>query len=252
MLPCSKCIGCRTRKALQWAVRCSLENSQHSAAAFVTLTYSEHYLPPTLIPRDLTLFIKRIRARLSRCKPTRNIRHFSCGEYGTQHTRPHYHSILFGASADDHSLIQACWPTGFTRTYNATPAAIYYVAGYAAKKINTETRMVVEQVDPTTGEVYTPKNPFLQMSRNPGIGGHARQWPNSWRTHAILNGKKIPVPRFLHEAWKAQATPEELHQLQTEQEAHFQTIQRDWNLADDAHAAAIAAHTTQQHQKRKL
>lgn len=70
-----------------------------------------------------------------------------------------------------------------------------------------------ERVDYETGEVYQWQPPFIQMSRRPGVGGHARQWVNSWRLFAVANGHKIPVPRFLHEAWKLQATPLEVEEL---------------------------------------
>ena len=34
-----------------------------------------------------------------------------------------------------------------------------------------------------------------------------------WRLYAVKDGHKMPVPRFLHEAWKAQATNEQMEQL---------------------------------------
>lgn len=91
-----------------------------------------------------------------------------------------------------------------------TPAVIAYVAGYTAKKINDNINHHGEHVDPETGEVYTWQPPFLQMSRRPGIGGHSRIHTQSWRDYAILNGQKIPVPRYLHDAWEQQATLDEL------------------------------------------
>lgn len=54
------------------------------------------------------------------------------------------------------------------------------------------------------------------MSRRPGIGAQARQWVNSWRLFAINNGTKMPVPRYLHQAWLDQASPTDLEDLLTE------------------------------------
>lgn len=54
------------------------------------------------------------------------------------------------------------------------------------------------------------------MSRRPGIGGDARQWANSWRLYAIKDGHKMAVPRFLHDAWKQQATPQQQEELALE------------------------------------
>lgn len=54
------------------------------------------------------------------------------------------------------------------------------------------------------------------MSRNPGIGATAKQYLNSWRLYAVKDGHKMPVPRYFKNAWKDQATPEEIDQLAQE------------------------------------
>lgn len=208
-LPCSKCAGCRASAARQWALRCQLERQQHEKAAFTTLTYDDEHLPPTLAKRDLQLWLKRVR----RSSPDRSIRFFACGEYGEKNGRPHYHAIVYGVGKTDAALLDAAWQRGHTVTYDASPATIAYTAGYTAKKYMPLRDIHKERVDPETGEVYTWQLPFLQMSRRPGLAAFAKQWPSSWRSYAILNGAKAPVPRFLHEAWKAQATAEEQLQL---------------------------------------
>lgn len=77
-------------------------------------------------------------------------------------------------------------------------------------------------MDYETGEIYRWKAPFLQMSRGGrtggGIGCSARKYINSWRDFAILNGRKIPVPRYLHLAWQKAATPEQREELQREKQ----------------------------------
>lgn len=207
-LPCGGCIGCKQARAREWALRCQLELADHDSAAFTTLTYDDKHVPPTLTKRHFQLWLKRLRHRTNR-----PIRFFACGEYGERTQRPHYHAILFGCRDTADPEIQSVWPHGFTRTYNATPATIAYVAGYTAKKINRLVKTVVEQVDPTTGEVYTYQPPFLLMSRNPGIGANARQHIESWRDHAVHNGHKVPVPRYLHDAWLETATPQQIEDL---------------------------------------
>lgn len=209
-IPCGSCLGCSINAARGWALRCHLELQQHHAAAFTTLTYDEKHRPPTLQKRHLQLFLKRFRKTVG---PRRAIRFFASGEYGEQNNRPHYHAILYGADVGDKTKIEAAWGQGFTYTEPITPQRISYVAGYTAKKLGWKEKTKNEQVDPETGEVYTWQPPFIQMSRRPGIGGHARQWPESWRDHAIYNGTPVPVPRFLHEAWKQQATEEEIKTL---------------------------------------
>lgn len=206
-LPCGGCLGCRTAHAQAWALRCQLELQRHQHAVFTTLTYSDDNVPVTLEKRHVQLFLKRLRRSTDR-----TIRFFASGEYGETTSRPHYHAILYGLAAADHDTIQTSWGLGHTRTYPVTPGAIAYVAGYTSKKIGYK-RAMVEQVDPNTGEVYTWQPPFIQMSRRPGIAAHAKQWPHSWRLYAIHQNHRTAVPRFLHNAWKEQATTEQKEEL---------------------------------------
>lgn len=143
----------------------------------------------------------------------RPIRYFACGEYGEQTARPHYHAILYGISEKERNMVEDAWGLGHTRTEKLTPARIAYAAGYTAKKIGWLREASEERVDPDTGEVYKWQPPFILMSRRPGIGGEARQHTSSWRSYAIQDGYRLPVPRFLHEAWKKQATQQEIEEV---------------------------------------
>lgn len=223
-VPCGGCIECRKAKARGWALRCTLEQRSHTKTAFTTLTYDDEHLPGTLSKRDLALWLKRIRKRLTRrarkrkgdrSQPIRRLRFFACGEYGETNHRPHYHAILYGADENDRMAIQETWGKGHTYTVNATPAAIAYVAGYAAKKYGDDNPARPSTIiDEETGELlWEYQKPFLQMSRRPGIGANAKKYTASWREYAVLNGKKLQVPKFLHEAWKQTATQEEKEQL---------------------------------------
>lgn len=214
LLPCGKCIGCITSNARAWALRCHLELQDHTKGAFTTLTYDAKYVPPTLRKRDLQLWLKRLREKMGANRP---IRFFASGEYGEQNGRPHYHALIYGADENDGNAINQCWRQGLTHTVKITPANINYTAGYTAKKfvLRDETRR--ERIS-DDGEIYKWQPPFIQMSRNPGIGGKAREHTDSWRSYAINNGTKMPVPRFLHEAWKKQATEEEIEALALEKE----------------------------------
>lgn len=222
-LPCGGCLGCRTAQAKAWALRCTLELQQHDRAAFTTLTYDDQHLPPTLSKRDLQLWVKRVRKNIDR-----PIRFFASGEYGERNNRPHYHAILYGAGAGDAERIDGAWGAGHTKTVDVSPRAISYTAGYTSKKIGFRESGAGERVDMATGEIYQWQPPFLQMSRRPGIGGEARQWVSSWRNYAIHNGQKMPVPRFLHNAWKDQATPQDLEDLLYEK--HLLAANKDTSL----------------------
>lgn len=209
-LPCGGCLGCRTAQAKAWALRCTLELQQHDRAAFTTLTYDDEHLPATLSKRHLQLWVKRVRKTLHRA---RSLRFFASGEYGETNHRPHYHAILYGLDDRDRDRVHDTWGSGHTNTVNISPRAISYTAGYTSKKIGFKDAAAHDRVDYSTGEIYRWEPPFLQMSRRPGIGGEARQWVNSWRNYAVHNGQQMPVPRYLHNAWKDQATDIELEDL---------------------------------------
>lgn len=214
-LPCGGCLGCRMARAKAWALRNHLELQQHDHALVATLTYDDAHLPPTLDKRHLQLAIKRLRhhkRKRSTTAPT--VRFFGCGEYGEKNKRPHYHAILYGIGLHEQQLVTDAWRQGHVHYDTVTPASIAYIAGYTAKKMADHYWSAQhERVDPTTGEVYSWQPPFIQMSRNPGIGAHAREHAKSWRLYAVHNGYRMPVPRYLHEAWKAIATNDQLEEL---------------------------------------
>lgn len=210
LLPCGNCLGCRATRAQQWALRCQLERTQHHAAVMATLTYDDANKPLTLSKRHLQLYLKTIRNR----SPTK-LRFFASGEYGEKTLRPHYHAIIYGASERQAPELEEAWKLGHVRIDPATPASISYVAGYCSKKIGYK-RFPHERVDTNTGEVYTWQPPFIQMSRRPGIGAYARKFTQSWRLFAIKDGHKMPVPRYFKEAWKNNATPEDIETLYNE------------------------------------
>lgn len=214
-LPCGNCIGCRKSRAREWAVRCTLEAASHQHMCWATLTYDDDHLPPTLQKRDLSGYLKRLRAWL----PDTQVRFFGSGEYGEKNGRPHYHVILYGLQREEEA-IRRSWcdrqgrPIGHVRVDPLTPAAINYVAGYTAKKLGKPVRTsTVEMVDTSTGEVRDVQwqDAFVLMSRRPGIGADARQFWQSWKESAIHNGSPVPVPRYLHQAWRNN-TSEQQHQ----------------------------------------
>lgn len=231
LLPCGSCLACRTARARAWAIRNHMEAQQHQHATFTTLTYDDTHLPPTLSRRDLSLFLKRLR----RHTPAR-LRFFACGEYGAQTDRPHYHAILYGASALElRHPIQENWNLGYTYTTPATDAAIAYVAGYVTKKLDTIRNLTDVKYDPLKKAFVKHVPPFLQMSCKPhGIGGTAREHAASWRSFAIHNGHIVPVPRYYQDAWKKTATPLQLEELHNEQRQHF-------TLADTRHTQHLRA-----------
>lgn len=228
-LPCGGCVGCRMARAREWALRCELELRDHERSRWGTLTYDDTHLPPTLVKRHLSGFIKRLRARGER------VRFFASGEYGERTERPHYHPILFGLRDD--SLVQECWPFGFASLYPVTPKAVAYVAGYVAKKVGWKLESG-ERVDYKTGEVYQYQPPFVLMSRRPGIGASARKFSASWRRFAVHGGSPIPVPRYLHASWLESASDLDIQLLESEKQTD--ALLRDRSSARLSAGEAIA------------
>lgn len=192
-VPCGKCLECRLDHARQWADRCILEASQYEENCFITLTYDDIHIPvvddvnpetgevvkfKTVVKKDLQDFIKRLRDRIGYKK----IRYFGCGEYGDTSLRPHYHLILFNykpsdlqllsksALGDDYytsDFIKEVWPYGNNLIADCTWNTCCYVARYVVKKYKQDSEFFKQtQI----------QQPFILMSRRPGIGS---QWFNA-------------------------------------------------------------------------
>lgn len=225
-------------------VRCQLELSSlgRRPSCWVTLTYDEAHVPVTLRKDHLSGWVKRLRSRVGI-----RFRFFGCGEYGEQGGRPHYHVMLFGLSQKKHEAdIVAAWGQGIVQVDRLEPAAVAYVCGYTTKKVGIVDKSEYafgrfEELNRETGEVTAGVHrniiyqaPFLLMSRNPGIGGDARTHWKSWRKSAVWDGKEVRVPRFLHDAFKANAPEEELYWLQAEKDAYLATVPVDSKLRERA------------------
>lgn len=158
-IPCGKCLGCLLDRREAWTVRACLEMYDHDVSSFVTLTYSDQFLPasgfnglPTLERSDFQKFFKRLRSRIAYdCKlakvPVPKVRYFGCGEYGSKFDRPHYHAIIYGWMPCDITLwsndgptyrskmLEELWTYGFSTVSPANFNTCRYVAGYVGKKI---------------------------------------------------------------------------------------------------------------------
>lgn len=227
-LPCGKCVGCRLERTRQWAVRAMHEASLHEDNCFVTLTYDPAHLPspPSLVPRHLQLFWKRLRRRLA----PRRISFLACGEYGELRDRPHYHALIFGYWPSDcvrvgrpkghdifsSQLLADCWKMGFVSVGTLTFESAAYVARYSLKKVDNHARsdarwfaadssgQVValshyERLDYDTGELYFLLPEFLRCSLRPAIG---KRWfeqfaPEVLQSDSVVTrGREMKPPRY--------------------------------------------------------
>lgn len=227
-VPCGGCEGCRQARALDWSTRCRDEASLWDRSIFATLTYDE--APLTLVPRDLQLFLKRLRRGFcgeEELNGRRPIRFFACGEYGDRFGRPHYHALLFnfagrpvartGKETFECAAVGSCWPHGRTLVGPLQPGAAAYVAGYAAKKVGKlRWQQLGSVVDPETGEVVEPVQEFARMSLRPAIG---RGWVDKFGEEllsgfAVRNGRRLPIPRYYWRILK-ERFPERVEWLET-------------------------------------
>lgn len=182
-LPCGQCIGCRLEHSRRWAVRMMHEKSLHEDNAFITLTYSDEF-----VPRDGSLdvthfqkFAKRLRKR---CGP---FRFFHCGEYGEQLSRPHYHAVLFGLDFADKALyrdeggvrlytserLTEVWGMGHCTVGDVSFESCAYVARYVTKKVTGDRADEHYLRCDADGVAYYLKPEYVTMSRRPGL---AAEW----------------------------------------------------------------------------
>lgn len=222
-----------------------LERRGHASAAFVTLTYSPCHLQDvtgsyvvagrekvsTLVPRDLTSFIKRLRARVEF-----EFRFYAVGEYGDRTKRPHYHVALFGfpscLNGRTQHLAKTCcsvcktveqaWGKGGIDVGELTEQSAQYIAGYCEKKWKKEDLCQPRRTPSGMNRPIYLKDgrhrEFCRMSLRPGIGATAimnlaisgAQSPRgksvieSLDAPVVLrnNGYLLPLGRYLKRKWR--------------------------------------------------
>lgn len=208
LVPCGQCIACRINKAKEWAVRVYAESRLYEDSIFVTLTYDDEHLPAdgSVHKDELQRFMKRLRKLIYPNK----VRYFSCGEYGGQFGRPHYHIILFGLSGFDIRVFSdhmpdtrtkgyyckcKAWDKGLVHFGFVTPRSSEYVARYTLKKVTGEKGK----------EHYKElgiEPEFSLMSRRPGIGlGFMDKFRDELLSHGFLvfDGSKKSLPRYFRD-----------------------------------------------------
>lgn len=202
-LPCGYCIGCRTSRAREWAVRARLESFEHDVTSVWTLTYddSKGPCPPEVRKRHYSGFIKRLRAR----KGSESLRHFGSGEYGDEGDRPHYHALLFNVRPGDPDVV-ASWSVG-TAYYDAvSDEAIAYVCGYVTKKLLEGGEGEPASVPPVVVSDDEFNTPEFLSSRHPasardgrvgeGEGAWPLRTPGRWLVNASTGEARLRAREF--------------------------------------------------------
>lgn len=212
-LPCGQCIGCRLKYSAHWAARCYHESLMHSHNCFLTLTFSDEYLPKdgSISVRDCQLFLKRLRRAIYPQK----VRFAYCGEYGELFARPHYHFLLFGYDFPDKELwsckngqylyrskiLEKLWPFGNSLIGSLTFESSAYVARYMIKKQKgKDSFLKYMELDFSTGEILRERRKeFFQVSRKPGIGKNFLEkfWRDVYPKDKFhIDGRAISPPRY--------------------------------------------------------
>lgn len=156
--PCGRCLPCKINKARVWTHRILLEHMVHSASTFVTLTYSDEFLPKdgNLSTRDFTLFMKRLRRKFEHLQ----LRFYGVGEYGSNTRRPHYHLAIFGIGPEYHDYVSKIWGKGHVLCGDLNKNSARYITGYIIQKMTKEGDPRLQGLKPE----------FFRSSRRPGIG----------------------------------------------------------------------------------
>ena len=234
-LPCGQCVGCRLERSRQWAMRCMHEASLHKGNSFLTLTYSNDFLPDKgqLDYSHFQKFMKRLRKRIHPVKP----RFYMCGEYGETTSRPHFHACIFGFDFPDKrafkrsgsgdvlyrsTLLEELWPFGQSLIGDVTFESAAYVARYVMKKVTGHNAQAhYERLDEYTGEVYSLVPEFTRMSLKPGIGAG---WFDKYQSdvyphdYVIVRGKETKPPKYYDRLYE-KANPDAFEVLKFERES---------------------------------
>lgn len=150
LVPCGKCHECLRDRKNSWAFRLKQESRHSQTTSFITLTYATHKLlythhdnpnhinsRPTLNPKDLTNFWKRLRKHIYKNYPnTPKLKYYAVGEYGGTYQRPHYHAIIFNIP---YQLLQKpvtlteIWENGTIDVQPSNEKTVAYTLKYVSK-----------------------------------------------------------------------------------------------------------------------
>lgn len=218
-VPCGRCSGCRFRRSCDWACRMVNEARYYDFNSFITLTYSEKFIPKggTLFKRHFQLFMKKLRKRFGD-----GIKYFYCGEYGSKTRRPHYHAILFNVNFEDKykwetikgkiyyrsPILESLWKYGISNISDVTFNSAAYVARYCMKKITGDAALLhYACFDRETGEIENDLLPeFADMSNGIGRCFYDEFKLTDIFNHdfLVINGTKYPMPKYYDDLFKVE------------------------------------------------
>lgn len=256
-LPCGQCMGCRSDRSNEWALRLLHERKMHGPGQshFVTLTYSDEHVPVSysLDKPALQKFHKRVYFHKGG-----KLRYFACGENGDEFGRPHFHTLLFGPEFSDLKYLRTnergdklytseemsgLWPYGLHEIGEVTFESAAYVARYCMKKVNG--KLADDhywQPSPIDGQMYRRASEFAVMSNRPGIGA---TWARKFASDCfpsdflVVEGRKFPVPEYYRKLLLDDA---EARKLQLARMRKANTKAQKWNRTTERLRVREAVH----------
>lgn len=181
LVPCGSCYACQTNRRNEWDLRLRIENMSGSKSYFVTLTYSDEFLPADckVNKKHIQNFIQTLRNNYKDTK----FRYYAIGEYGEKFGRPHYHLLMFldGKDIDFIHAVYSFWPYGFVDVGSVEDASIHYVTKW---HVNPKHQLGKEM------------HGFSLMSKGIGQGLLTSLTLDNIHASHNINGTWLPVSRY--------------------------------------------------------
>lgn len=216
-VPCGNCYHCLKSYKTQWNLRLQHEfkymtPEQRANSYFITLTFSNSYLPHERPTKDLVSplirkFLERVRKKY-KCSP----RHWFVSEYGDNTERYHLHGILFDSPFPIYQL-QKLWKYGYVSHTRLNPKRITYVTTYVNKLLKGLLQ------DPTKKQ---------HVFCSPGIGKKFTEQPiNIAYSHMddtpvpfiYYNNRPFAMPRY----YRGKFFSDDEREIMTQSYFHFQS-----------------------------
>ncbi len=230
-VPCGKCPPCKRRRISDWVFRLMEEDKYSSSSYFITITYTNDFVPMTTNKRWMTLnkkdwqdYMKRLRKAQSKTHPHLKIKYYMVGEYGGITSRPHFHAIIFNVSNPD--IITSSWhkegvSMGDVDIGTVSGASIAYTAKY----IDKESSIPYGPSDLRIGQFSTMSHGLGDSFLTDGV---IKYYHADLKRYYVTtqNGCRIALPRY----YRNKIYSDDQKQIQT---AYIQQLVHDKNILDE-------------------
>lgn len=178
--PCGHCINCRINDTRAWYVRSRFEikKLERPFQYFLTLTYSDEYLPEDNV-------CSKIEAKkFLNCLNTSfglKMRYFFTSDYGNVSGRAHYHAILLSTEKITQKQCERIWKKGFVYLKKLNTHNLKYCLRYTVKKApfdNTDKksfRLISKGWGDNVKDYYTGQDYFIFDGKKYGVSPYLAQ-----------------------------------------------------------------------------